>query len=471
VVSVLRAEVLPRLASTFAAMASTGSPPPSAEPAELFVCGRLCLLGEHSDWAGAYPDPEVLPGKCLVVGTSTNQGLHARVSLDPARANTFTMVSTDDTGVSRTRSFALDDPESLREEARAGGFWSHVAGTVWTLLRSEEHRDSVSGAPISARVAEGLGRLPTGAGIRLDNYKTTLPIKKGLSSSAAVCVLVARAFSNALELRLTPLQEARLAYSGERETPSRCGRMDQAGCAFGPGRLVTLVFSGDGVQVEPLRRVGRTLHLVVADLNASKDTVSILRDLQEAFFSSPTTETTKTKRTTNVSGDTQNTSTTEMDDREGLADRKEQERRKTGVARDLRLLLGKTNHDFVARAVDAVERGDAKTLGAVYDDAQNAFDKIAGAASPGNLGVVGSPVLHATRTNKSFEPFVFGSKGVGSQGDGSVQFLCRGATDARRCVEILRDECGAKDAFVLEVPRSADAKATEVSEEGNAAAA
>jgi hypothetical protein len=135
------------------------------------------------------------------------------------------------------------------------------------------------------------------------------------------------------------------------------------------------------------------------------------------------------------------------------------------------LLLGKTNHDFVARAVDAVERGDAKTLGAVYDDAQNAFDEIAGAASPGNLGVVGSPVLHATRTNKSFEPFVFGSKGVGSQGDGSVQFLCRGAEDARRCVEILRDECGAKDAFVLEVPRSADAKATELAEEGNAAAA
>ena len=42
----------------------------------------------------------------------------ARVSLDPARANTFTMVSTDDAGVSRTKSFALDDPESLREEAR-----------------------------------------------------------------------------------------------------------------------------------------------------------------------------------------------------------------------------------------------------------------------------------------------------------------------------------------------------------------
>ena len=430
--------------STLAAMTSTQSPPPSAEPAELFVCGRLCLLGEHSDWAGAYPDDEVLPGKCLVVGTSTDQGLHARVSLDPARANTFTMVSTDDAGISRTRSFAMDDPESLREEARAGGFWSHVAGTVWTLLRSEEHRDPVSGAPIRARVAEGLRRLPAGTGIRLENYKTTLPIKKGLSSSAAVCVLVARAFSRALRLRLTPLQEARLAFSGERETPSRCGRMDQAGCAFGPGRLVTLTIVGEDVRVEPLRRVGRTLHLVVADLAAAKDTVSILRDLQDAFGDDATRPPRR------------------------LAEPSARERdRRRDIARDLRSLLGKTNHAFVAAAVSAVERGDADALGAVFEDAQSAFDATAGAASPANLGVLGSPVLHATRTSPKLRPHVLGGKGVGSQGDGSVQFLCRGAEDAARCVNVLRDDFGMRDAFVLEVPGTAETKPTETAE-GNA---
>ena len=428
-------------------MTSTQSPPPSAEPAELFVCGRLCLLGEHSDWAGAYPDDEVLPGKCLVVGTSTDQGLHARVSLDPARANTFTMVSTDDAGVSRTKSFALDDPESLREEARAGGFWSHVAGTVWTLLRSEEHRDPVSGAPIRARVAEGLRRLPAGTGIRLENYKTTLPIKKGLSSSAAVCVLVARAFSRLLRLSLTPLQEAQLAFSGERETPSRCGRMDQAGCAFGPGRLVTLTFVGEDVRVEPLRRVGRALHLVVADLNAAKDTVAILRDLQDAFAA---TDERDEKRVT--SRDTEDARVA-----------------RTRVTRELRALLGKTNHDLIEAAVAAVERGDVEALGAVYEDAQNAFDAFAGAASPANLGALGSPVLHATRTSPKLRPHVLGGKGVGSQGDGSVQFLCRGAEDAARCVETLRDEFGMRDSFVLEVPR-AGTKPMET-EEGNGAAA
>ena len=52
-------------------------------------------------------------------------------------------------------------------EAKAGGFWAHVAGTAYKM------------------VVEHLV-----AGLRIDNYRTTLPFKKGLSSSAAVCVAV-----------------------------------------------------------------------------------------------------------------------------------------------------------------------------------------------------------------------------------------------------------------------------------------
>jgi hypothetical protein len=52
-------------------------------------------------------------------------------------------------------------------EARAGGFWAHVAGTAYKM------------------VVEHLV-----AGLRIDNYRTTLPFKKGLSSSAAVCIAV-----------------------------------------------------------------------------------------------------------------------------------------------------------------------------------------------------------------------------------------------------------------------------------------
>ena len=37
-----------------------------------------------------------------------------------------------------------------------------------------------------------------------------------------------------------------------------------------------------------------------------------------------------------------------------------------------------------------------------------------------------SPVLHATLAHASLQPLVWGGKGVGSQGDGSAQFLCKG---------------------------------------------
>ena len=44
---------------------------------ELFVPGRLCLFGEHSDWAGKYvsQNPEILEGQAIVTGI--NLGIYA----------------------------------------------------------------------------------------------------------------------------------------------------------------------------------------------------------------------------------------------------------------------------------------------------------------------------------------------------------------------------------------------------------
>ena len=68
---------------------------------------------------------------------------------------------------------------ALLAAAREGGFWSYVAGVAYT---------------VSTQFDVG--------GIHIDNYSTTLPMGKGLSSSAAVCVLVARAFSKLYELKM-----------------------------------------------------------------------------------------------------------------------------------------------------------------------------------------------------------------------------------------------------------------------------
>ncbi len=46
----------------------------------LFIPGRLCLFGEHSDWSGQMRkfNAEIIPGQALVA--CTNEGIYARVS-------------------------------------------------------------------------------------------------------------------------------------------------------------------------------------------------------------------------------------------------------------------------------------------------------------------------------------------------------------------------------------------------------
>ena len=173
---------------------------------ELFVPGRVCLLGEHSDWAGGYRriNADLEKGYALICGT--NQGIYARVERHPTA---LVLSSTTQDGVRRGPYEIPMEPSALLKEAQSGGYWSYMAGVAYQILTHYHVR-----------------------GLVIDNYKTDLPVKKGLSSSAAICVLTARAFNRIYDLKMTIRGEMELAYSGEITTPSRCGRMDQ-GCAYG----------------------------------------------------------------------------------------------------------------------------------------------------------------------------------------------------------------------------------------------
>ena len=52
---------------------------------ELFVPGRICLFGAHSDWAGGYRRINSAVGRGYTIITGTNQGLYARVRTRPGR--------------------------------------------------------------------------------------------------------------------------------------------------------------------------------------------------------------------------------------------------------------------------------------------------------------------------------------------------------------------------------------------------
>ncbi|HUE38626.1 MAG TPA: GHMP kinase, partial [Candidatus Binatia bacterium] len=200
----------------------------------LFVPGRLCLFGEHSDWAGAYRSthPQIAVGHCLVVGT--DQGLSADFE---ARDRVIELTSTLPDGRRIGPQRIEAEPSALRRAAEAGGFFSYAAG-------------------VALEIAERFG--PRGLALEL---RADLPIRRGLSSSAALSVLVARAFGRAHGLALTVREEMEIAYAGERRAGSECGRMDQI-CAFGR-RPTYLRFDGERMDIEPLSARSEIQVLVV----------------------------------------------------------------------------------------------------------------------------------------------------------------------------------------------------------------
>jgi len=337
-------------------------------PVDLFVPGRLCLFGEHSDWAGAYraEDPRLTPGSCLVTGT--DQGLHARI--EPL-ADVFEVSSTLPDGARHGPTRVPFRVEELVAAARRRGFFSYAVGVA---------------AEIATRFDV--------AGLRIDIVRTDLPIGKGLSSSAAVCVLAARAFNRVYQLGLTLDQEMELAYAGERLAGSACGRMDQI-CAYGR-RTLLLTFGGSRPAIEPLAP-GGTFWLLIVDLGAAKDTRRILADLNACYPATP-----------------------------------------GPLAARVRHALGPANAALVASARHAIEQGDARRLGALMVEAQARFDREIAPACPELV----APLLHRVLAHPAVGELAWGGKGVGSQGDGSAQLVARGAEERAALAVRLEQELG-----------------------------
>jgi len=337
----------------------------------IFVPGRACLFGEHSDWAGGHRriNSELEKGYTLITGT--DQGIYAEVAPHPT---SLILTSTTSDGKRHGPYIVPMEPKALLEEAQRGDFWSYVAGVAYQVLTHYHVR-----------------------GLVIDNTKTDLPTKKGLSSSAAICVLTARAFNRIYDLKLTTRGEMELAYQGEITTPSRCGRMDQ-GCAYG-NRPILMTYDGDRIDVAELSVQGE-LHFVLVDLGAKKDTVEILARLNRAY---PFAE--------------------------------------TGIERGVQELLGPINKRVVHNAVEAVKMADAERVGALMNEAQAFFDRYAAPSCPEELT---APVLHRVLSFEPLKPHVWGGKGVGSQGDGTAQFIARSSEDQKAVMEIIERELGMK---------------------------
>jgi UTP-glucose-1-phosphate uridylyltransferase/mevalonate kinase len=334
---------------------------------KLFVPGRICLFGEHSDWAGGYRriNADIERGHAIITGT--NQGIHADVKPHPTK---LVFKATLESGERKGPYEIPMEPELLMEAAQQGDFFSYAAGVAYQVMTHYRVR-----------------------GLEIDNTFTDLPIKKGLSSSAAVCVMVARAFNRIYDLKLTVRGEMELAYTGEITTPSRCGRLDQ-GCAYGD-RPIMMTFDGDNIEVKEIS-VPAEMYFVIVDLHAAKDTREILSSLNRCY---PFAE--------------------------------------EEAHRNVQTYLGPTNARIVMETHEALRMGDAERVGKAMIESQVEFDKNLQPVCPSQLT---APVLHKVLNYEPIQSYVYGGKGVGSQGDGTAQFIAKDAESQDKLIEVIERE-------------------------------
>src|SRR5438270_2318947 len=154
--------------------------------------GRVNLIGEHTDYNGGFVLPMAIPQR-------------TQVELRKTAARRVV-----------AQSAGMDGPAEFApgEERRRGGWADYVQGVTWVLARA--------------------GFAPGGCELRI---RSEVPPGAGLSSSAALCVALLRAFREAWSLAIDDVQVALLAQQVETDfVGAPVGVMDQMASSLADAR-------------------------------------------------------------------------------------------------------------------------------------------------------------------------------------------------------------------------------------------
>ena len=169
--------------------------------------GRVNLIGEHTDYNGGYVLPTTLPQETQV------------------------LVARRDDRMVRVCSADVNDPRviafELGSESHAHSWIDYIQGVTWALA---EHGADLYGVDMFV--------------------SSTVPIGKGLSSSASLEVAVARALRQSFHLVLSDVDIAMTAHRAETAfVGAPVGIMDQMVCSVGErSTALFLDTRGDGVR-------------------------------------------------------------------------------------------------------------------------------------------------------------------------------------------------------------------------------
>lgn len=203
--------------------------------------GRICLAGEHCDYA---------KGKSIAVSLSKKVSIKGNV-----RPGQGILVKSRLNDLQEHLSFNTDDEIDFRNPLKY--------------------------CQAATKVMSDKGYKIGGASLEIDS---DLPIRKGLSSSAAVTVATIKFFNQAYNLGLNVDEIAELAYVAEHDILRiGCGRMDQLVSAY--ESFLLLDFSQGLPKVIKLPSPSLTLRLLVGiPVGLERNTESLLSDCKKSYF-------------------------------------------------------------------------------------------------------------------------------------------------------------------------------------------
>lgn len=329
----------------------------------IFVPGRISIVGDISDFVCDYKkvNDDIICGSAIA--TSIDSGIFAIAR----KSENFRFKDEIDSFECKMKNKVLE------KEATSNSYFSYVCGVALYMNQCYE----IGGADIE---------------IKYNN----LPIKKGLASSAAVSVLVAKAFNLLYELDLEPYEIMKIAYEGEHIAKSMCGRLNQI-CAKGIS-LSKINFEKECLNIEPLK-VKKTLHYVIVDLDGIKDTKNILNKLHSCL---PFPKSEAEKK---------------------LFD----------------LICIKNNH-IVMQARKLIEEGNLEELGILLCKTQELIDEATNSFGED----FALPKFHQLLNNSVIMENIYGAKSMGYGGDGAAQLLAKNKEAQEKLVSYIEDNLGLK---------------------------
>lgn len=167
--------------------------------------------------------------------------------------------------------------------------------------------------------------------------------------------------------------------------------MDQA-CAFG-NKPILMTFDGDVVTIKKLN-IKQDLYLIIINLGGEKNTQKILKSLHKCYPFA-----------------------------------------KNRIEENVQQYLGMINQAYLQEATKILQEGNARLLGDLMNQVQKDFDRYLIPACPEQLT---APKLHNLLKNEGIQPFIYGGKGVGSQGDGSVQLVAKNRASQEKIMAIVK---------------------------------